>query len=328
VYNGVAEDYRLSHKARGVLLELLCKPPGWVISAEAIARCNKNGRELNKEGWAPPAGAEAIYSAFDELETWGYLHRIKYQDVLGRWVNEGTLYETPWTEAEHREYMEITVTPLPAPQNPSDSALSGLGERGVISKDTLVKNTPSGKIDKTEVDVEEKEENLPSIIASTEPGSERTPRTAIKENKQNTFIVAKEIMTNHWLPFKHSTSQPPAQVTQLIKHALDNGVTYEDAAIAINTVALAGQHVAQFRFDAALPGAEEREEEIKAAKRTAKGRLAADESWDTETTRTASTDDDDWDDADAKDPWANDKLDITAGIKGTTIVDDPWAKTA
>lgn len=83
--NAVAEDERLSFRARGVLIALLVKPDDWRCTTE----------ELEKQG---TEGREAIRTALRELEAAGYLERVRSQDSeTGKWSTDVYVHDTRGT---------------------------------------------------------------------------------------------------------------------------------------------------------------------------------------------------------------------------------------
>lgn len=97
--NAVIGDERLSYRARGVLHDILSKPPNWRTRAEDLARRS------------PTEGRDAIRTALRELEEVGYLVRERKQDpATGRWSNESTVYEEP---------VDKDASPEPEPGKPT-----------------------------------------------------------------------------------------------------------------------------------------------------------------------------------------------------------------
>lgn len=72
--NEVINDERLSMKARGILLYLLGRPPGWRFAAERIARVT------------PKEGREAILSGLKELSDAGYYRWTRVRVGGGRFA--------------------------------------------------------------------------------------------------------------------------------------------------------------------------------------------------------------------------------------------------
>lgn len=91
--NLVARDYRLSYRARGLLVELLSYPPGWETTIDEMAARAK--RESDKHDGCRTEGRDAMRAAAKELEHVGYLKRTKYRDDKGRWVTETVINEDP-----------------------------------------------------------------------------------------------------------------------------------------------------------------------------------------------------------------------------------------
>lgn len=67
VPNATARDDRLSHMARGILVELLSRPDGWDATADDLWRAS-----VKKHGKASP-GRRQFRAAFAELKAYGYL---------------------------------------------------------------------------------------------------------------------------------------------------------------------------------------------------------------------------------------------------------------
>lgn len=81
----VANDQRLSFRARGLLVWLLDKPDDWRVNSTQIANhC--------------PEGRDAVRAALAELEQCGYLTRQRVQGSKGRWCTDVVVHETPVTE--------------------------------------------------------------------------------------------------------------------------------------------------------------------------------------------------------------------------------------
>lgn len=83
IANEIAQDERLSFRARGLLTLLLSKPEGW----------RTNSTQLALE--TPREGRDAIRTALRELETVGYLTRRRHQDTAGRWITDTIVTDEP-----------------------------------------------------------------------------------------------------------------------------------------------------------------------------------------------------------------------------------------
>jgi hypothetical protein len=87
--NAVARDPRLSYRARGVLLDMISRPPDWKFSATRLAKSS------------PLEGRDAILTALRELETVGYLLRKRERGADGRIRTVVTVSDQPvreWAE--------------------------------------------------------------------------------------------------------------------------------------------------------------------------------------------------------------------------------------
>ncbi len=72
-----AQDGKLSFKARGILWYLLSKPADWVVRVQDL---------INES----PGGKELVQSGLRELETLGYLRRVRLQDKQGQFRGWGS----------------------------------------------------------------------------------------------------------------------------------------------------------------------------------------------------------------------------------------------
>lgn len=115
--NAWIRDERLSFKARGLISYILSHKPEWSLTVEWLAANN-------------PEGKEALRSAIQELELYGYLKREQ--------KNEGGRFqETIWRTCD-------PVTDLPLTENPltENRAL-----KNTITKNTIVKNIEREQFD-------------------------------------------------------------------------------------------------------------------------------------------------------------------------------------
>lgn len=72
----------MSFRARGILASVLSRPDNWRTNADSLANESIEGRG-------------AILTALKELENFGYLERMKYQNELGHWVSDSLIYDQP-----------------------------------------------------------------------------------------------------------------------------------------------------------------------------------------------------------------------------------------
>lgn len=84
IRNEAVRDGRLTHKARGVLAEIMSHAPGWKTSIERLAKAGVDGET-------------AIKSAMKELEQYGYLLRVKARNPDGTWRHDQYITDSPGT---------------------------------------------------------------------------------------------------------------------------------------------------------------------------------------------------------------------------------------
>jgi len=93
VRNEVARDERLSHRARGILLDILSRPDNWETSAERMMSEGtvdpEKGDTIGKEG------REAILTAFRELRNAGYMRTVKRRNEKGQLVSKTLVFDAP-----------------------------------------------------------------------------------------------------------------------------------------------------------------------------------------------------------------------------------------
>lgn len=94
VPNGTARDDRLSHMARGILVEILSHPDGWETTADDMWRAS-----VKRHGKASP-GRRAFRAAFAELKEHGYLVAERAPLASGRHGTVLTAYDIPAAHAD------------------------------------------------------------------------------------------------------------------------------------------------------------------------------------------------------------------------------------
>lgn len=82
VHNELIEDKRLTWKARGMLIFLLSKPDNWRTTMAWLASQS-------------PGGLDTVRSGMKELETAGYIKRLKRQDDRGLWSTQTIVFDRP-----------------------------------------------------------------------------------------------------------------------------------------------------------------------------------------------------------------------------------------
>lgn len=163
--NAVARDYRLSWRARGLLVELLSYPPGWETSIDRLVQ------DAARHSNGATEGRDAMRRAARELKDAGYLVEHKSQDARGRWRTELELTDAPMWElvqseielgnmvADHRRRDSSRRSDLQEPLVPparTEDGFPGVGSPVVgkpgVSPKNEKKNDPdpeSGRTDKS-----------------------------------------------------------------------------------------------------------------------------------------------------------------------------------
>lgn len=105
--NTVLRDQALSWKARGLLAYLLSQPDGWRTSTDRLAQ-------------VAPDGRDSVRTAMRELETHGYVARIRRQDDAGRWHTLVIVREDPTAAPTVDAPVDnATNDPQPTPEKPT-----------------------------------------------------------------------------------------------------------------------------------------------------------------------------------------------------------------
>lgn len=143
--NAAIEDTSISLKARMILVYLLSRPPGWVTSAERLAKT------ISEKD-----GLSAIKSGLRELEQAGYLTRTRTRDEHGHWRWDHEITDRP--SVENRPVVDASpqVRAPKASRKPKESTVTAPSENqrssigGFSTGGSSVDGQPSG-IKKTEV---------------------------------------------------------------------------------------------------------------------------------------------------------------------------------
>lgn len=143
--NAAIEDTSVSLKARMILVYLLSRPPGWVTSAERLAKT------ISEKD-----GLSAIKSGLRELEQAGYLTRTRTRDEHGHWRWDHEITDRP--SMDNRPVVEASpqVSKPKASRKPKESAVAAPSENvqssigGFSTGGSSVDGQPSD-IKKTEV---------------------------------------------------------------------------------------------------------------------------------------------------------------------------------
>ena len=84
--NSVCLDKRLTMRALGVLVRLLCRPDNWRTNSDGLAA------EFD-------CGRDAVRGALHELQKAGYIRMQKTQGANGQWSSAWLVFDEPQTEA-------------------------------------------------------------------------------------------------------------------------------------------------------------------------------------------------------------------------------------
>lgn len=103
ISNAVCLDSRLSMRALGLLVRLLCRPDNWRTNSETLAR------EFN-------VGREQMRATLNELVEAGYLKLHKQQDAAGHWSSHWVVFDEPQA-----------VEPKSGQPEPGNPYVGGLG---------------------------------------------------------------------------------------------------------------------------------------------------------------------------------------------------------
>lgn len=117
------EDARLSWAARGLLWYLLAKPDNWQVMFGDLLR-------------AGDAGRDRLRGLLRELETVGYLGRVRTHNAQGRWQWVSTIYENP---ADREPSPEKPSMVAPSTERPA-TAVAALQEVRTVVSTKLSKN--------------------------------------------------------------------------------------------------------------------------------------------------------------------------------------------
>lgn len=125
--NRLLNNEEISFKAKGLFAYIISKPEGWDFSAKAISSQSKEGYDSIREG-------------LRELESAGYLVRSKYQNELGHWEIEYTVYHFPVLE-NTTQGIEKPVLPFPMQEIPVQENTPNISNKDLSNKDLSKKES-------------------------------------------------------------------------------------------------------------------------------------------------------------------------------------------
>lgn len=122
ISNSVCLDPRLSMRALGLLVRLLCRPDNWRTNSETLAR------EFD-------VGREQMRGVLRELSEAGYMRLVKARDDKGQWATHWAVFDSP----QDAPKTDAPEDEKPAPGNPY---VGGLGPITRTDLPRTEKNTP------------------------------------------------------------------------------------------------------------------------------------------------------------------------------------------
>ena len=162
-------DKRLSLKAKGLLSQMLSLPEDWDYTLAGLSYINRESKD-------------AVRSAINELEQYGYIERRQTTDERGKFsVNEYVIHESP-VEAPSSDY--------PSSENPTTGNPST--EKPSSEKPTQL-NTKKSKKEKQKTDSSNTQSFPPSqpqdARSSDVPTDGRTVREEIRERIEYEVLI-------------------------------------------------------------------------------------------------------------------------------------------
>lgn len=140
--NELLYNPEISLRAKGLYGYIQAKPDGWNFSADRIATESKEG-------------LHAVRMALKELETHGYLQRIKGQDDKGFWTIDYVLHSTPIKPTSENPTCENPTCENPMSENPTSENPTSENCANNINKDytkQLFKNKEEEKEEENKFD--------------------------------------------------------------------------------------------------------------------------------------------------------------------------------
>ena len=120
--NALLYNSNISLRAKGLFAYIQGKPDKWNFSAERIAlECKE--------------GLQSVRSALRELETFGYLRRLKTKNKKGHWEIDYILHSEPENPADEIPTLGIRPTENPTSGNPTLENHTNNSNTDIIKKD-------------------------------------------------------------------------------------------------------------------------------------------------------------------------------------------------
>ena len=120
--NALLYNSNISLRAKGLFAYIQGKPDKWNFSAERIAlECKE--------------GLQSVRSALRELETFGYLQRVKSQNEKGHWEWDYILHSAPSNPADENRPTETHTTENHTTENHTTENHTNINKTDIIKKD-------------------------------------------------------------------------------------------------------------------------------------------------------------------------------------------------
>lgn len=102
ISNDIFDHKDMTWRAVAILAYMLSRPDWWVISTDRLAALHKEGRE-------------AVRTALNELEGFGYIKRTRTRNAAGQWVHKMQVFDTPQPKSGPEEIPDQDVSELVEP---------------------------------------------------------------------------------------------------------------------------------------------------------------------------------------------------------------------
>ena len=229
ILNATIQDSRLSWKARGLHHYILSLPDDWDICIAHLSEQSLND------------GMAIVKSALKELETFGYLSKVRLKDDRGRFLKcVWDIYETPQVDKPQVDKPQVGNQPLTSNDQPSTNLLSteetskereNTNKEGYIFPPTANFPEPCQPTKETLIAGMAKEETpiSPTLLASLPPENiclaiaetvkpkRRTVELDDQENFRPFLIVWNQTVPSHWERYERLTVEMVNELKKFTK---------------------------------------------------------------------------------------------------------------
>ncbi len=197
-------DTRLSWAARGILAYLISKPDNWQVKTIDLINSGPHKRDY-------------VLARLKELETYGYLHRTKFQSNDGRWNWISEVYETPVLAENHAQirepHQDLPYTAFPYTVQP-------------YTVDPVLLRSNELNIN----ELRSNESSLGIVANATEPENKKTTKSA-RKTKAETIVCEDFKPTDETVEFikaeyPNVANQMEDQIERFILYYLSNERKY------------------------------------------------------------------------------------------------------